>query len=201
MAWIVAIPPSPRHPRERYQVCYQDGRRHRSAGIFPTKQRALAEKRAVERGSRDELPWPAEPDPGEGAHAVWRVRGHEVVAGLEGPASQLGVRHQEEGRKSASCPPSATSRSATWTPARSGRGRRRWSPRAWRSPAASRKDASKTRDPAPVPEWRARGPAARQAPRAHRYAIDYHLARALLTTHDLNGIAARLPNHLTPRVS
>jgi hypothetical protein len=54
MAWIVVVPPSPRHPHERYQVCYQQGKRRRSAGIFPTKRRALAEKRAVERG-RDEL--------------------------------------------------------------------------------------------------------------------------------------------------
>jgi hypothetical protein len=35
MAWIVPIPPSARHPHERYQVCYQDGKRHRSAGILP----------------------------------------------------------------------------------------------------------------------------------------------------------------------
>jgi hypothetical protein len=37
MAWIVPIPPSPRHPHERYQVCYLGGKRQRSAGIFPTK--------------------------------------------------------------------------------------------------------------------------------------------------------------------
>jgi hypothetical protein len=54
MAWIAAVPPSPRHPHERYPVCYQEGKRQRSAGIFPTKRRALAEKRAIERG-RDEL--------------------------------------------------------------------------------------------------------------------------------------------------
>ena len=54
MAWIVVVPPSPRHPHERYQVCYQQGKRHRSAGIFPTRRRALAEQRAIERG-RDEL--------------------------------------------------------------------------------------------------------------------------------------------------
>jgi Phage integrase SAM-like domain len=54
MAWIVVVPPSPRHPHERYQVCYQQGKRQRSAGIFATERRALAEKRAIERG-RDEL--------------------------------------------------------------------------------------------------------------------------------------------------
>ena len=54
MAWIVVVPPSPRHPHERYQVCYQQGKRHRSAWIFPTRRRALAEQRAIERGS-DEL--------------------------------------------------------------------------------------------------------------------------------------------------
>jgi hypothetical protein len=35
MAWIAVVPPSPRHPYERYQVRYQDGKRQRSAGIFP----------------------------------------------------------------------------------------------------------------------------------------------------------------------
>jgi hypothetical protein len=48
MAWIAVVPPSPRHPHERYQVRYQDGKRQRSAGIFPTKRRALAEQRAIE---------------------------------------------------------------------------------------------------------------------------------------------------------
>jgi len=63
MAWIVPIPPSARHPYERYQVCYQDGTRHRSAGIFPTKRRALAEKRAIERGDRQQPQPVADPDP------------------------------------------------------------------------------------------------------------------------------------------
>src|SRR6266545_1865580 len=62
MAWIVAVPPSPRHPHERYQVCFQDGKRHRSAGIFLTKQRALAEQRMIERGQRQAPPMPAELD-------------------------------------------------------------------------------------------------------------------------------------------
>jgi hypothetical protein len=34
MAWIVQVPPSPRHPKPRWQVRYQDGRRERSAGIY-----------------------------------------------------------------------------------------------------------------------------------------------------------------------
>ena len=58
MAWIVSVPPSPRHPYERYQVRYQDGKRQRSAGIFRTKPRALAEQRAIERGRPQELPAP-----------------------------------------------------------------------------------------------------------------------------------------------
>jgi hypothetical protein len=65
MAWIVPIPPSPRHPYERYQVCYLDGRRQRSAGIFPTMRRALASKRAIERGDRQQLPNLPDPDPGK----------------------------------------------------------------------------------------------------------------------------------------
>jgi hypothetical protein len=67
MARIVPIPPSPRHPHERYQVCFLDGKRQRSAGIFPTKRRALAEKRAIERGDRDQPQPVADPDP-EKAH-------------------------------------------------------------------------------------------------------------------------------------
>ena len=57
MAWIAVVPPSPRHPYERYQ----DGKRQRSAGIYPTKRRAEAERRAIERG-RPELVAPAEVD-------------------------------------------------------------------------------------------------------------------------------------------
>jgi hypothetical protein len=61
MAWIAVVPPSPRHPYECYQVRYQDGKRQRSAGIYPTKRRAEAERRAIERG-RPELVAPAEVD-------------------------------------------------------------------------------------------------------------------------------------------
>jgi hypothetical protein len=43
MAWIVVVPPSARHPQVRFQVCYQEGKRHRSAGIFLTERRAVAE--------------------------------------------------------------------------------------------------------------------------------------------------------------
>jgi hypothetical protein len=59
MAWFTVVPPSPRHPYERYQVRYQDGKRQRSAGIFPTRRRAEAERRAIERG-RPELVAPAQ---------------------------------------------------------------------------------------------------------------------------------------------
>ncbi len=61
MAWIAVVPPSPRHPHERYQVRYQDGKRQRSAGIFLTKRRAQAEQRAIERG-REQAPAPADTD-------------------------------------------------------------------------------------------------------------------------------------------
>ena len=56
MAWIAIVPPSARHPRERYQVRYQDGTHQRSAGIFPTLRRAEAERRALERDGRQPLP-------------------------------------------------------------------------------------------------------------------------------------------------
>jgi hypothetical protein len=67
MAWIAVIPPSPRHPHERYQVRFQDGNHQRSAGIFPTKRLALAEQRAIERGNRQPLPEPADLDRGRRA--------------------------------------------------------------------------------------------------------------------------------------
>src|SRR6266545_865884 len=53
MAWMVEVPPSPRHPRRRWQVRYQDGNRERSAGIYPTEPAARAVKRRVERGDFD----------------------------------------------------------------------------------------------------------------------------------------------------
>jgi integrase len=51
MAWIVEVPPSPRHAKTRWQVRYQDGNRERSAGIHPTEPAAQAVKRRIERGS------------------------------------------------------------------------------------------------------------------------------------------------------
>jgi hypothetical protein len=48
MAWIAIVPPSPRHPHERYQARYQDGPHQRSAGIYATLRRAEAERRALE---------------------------------------------------------------------------------------------------------------------------------------------------------
>jgi hypothetical protein len=50
MAWIVKLPPTPRHPQTRWQVRYRDGTTQRSAGIYPTKAEAGAVKRALERG-------------------------------------------------------------------------------------------------------------------------------------------------------
>jgi integrase len=60
MAWIVKIPPSPRHRRIRWQVRYQDGSHERSAGIYPTRREAVAAKHAIERGE----PPPTAPEPG-----------------------------------------------------------------------------------------------------------------------------------------
>jgi hypothetical protein len=50
MAWIAPIPPSPRHPKPRWQVRYQDGRRQRSAGIYNTPAAAEAARKRVDRG-------------------------------------------------------------------------------------------------------------------------------------------------------
>jgi len=50
MAWIVPIPPSPRHPKPRWQVRYQDGNRERSAGIYNTPKAAETVRKRVDRG-------------------------------------------------------------------------------------------------------------------------------------------------------
>jgi hypothetical protein len=49
-AWIVQLPPAPRHPQTRWQVRYRDGTTQRSAGISPTRAEACSVKRAVEHG-------------------------------------------------------------------------------------------------------------------------------------------------------
>ncbi len=50
MAWIVQVPPSPRHPKPRWQVRYQDGRRERSAGIYNSPKAAEAVRKRTDRG-------------------------------------------------------------------------------------------------------------------------------------------------------
>jgi hypothetical protein len=55
MAWLRDLPPTPRHPRRRWQVRYRDpAGRERSAGIYGTEPAARAVKRRVERGDFDE---------------------------------------------------------------------------------------------------------------------------------------------------
>jgi integrase len=49
MAWIVKLPPTPRHPQTRWQVRYRVGTTQRSAGIYPTKAEARSVKHAVEQ--------------------------------------------------------------------------------------------------------------------------------------------------------
>jgi hypothetical protein len=50
MAWIVQLPPFPRHPKPRWQVRYRDGRREHSAGIYQTPKAAEAIRKRM--GSR-----------------------------------------------------------------------------------------------------------------------------------------------------
>jgi integrase len=100
MAWIAIVPPSPRHPHERHQVRYQDGRHERSAGIYPTLRRAEVERRAIERTGRDPLPVPTEPDPakaqtlfGEYVTTKWWPAWKD-----QHPASEYGTRKKVEKR-------------------------------------------------------------------------------------------------------
>ena len=51
MAWLRHVPPSARHPRDRWQVRYRDDTdQERSAGIYPTQAAANAVKRRLDRG-------------------------------------------------------------------------------------------------------------------------------------------------------
>src|SRR5215207_7440966 len=100
MAWIAIVPPSARHPNERYQVRYQDGPHQRLAGIFPTLRRAEAERRALERADREPLPHPTEPDPakartlcGEYVTTRWWPAWKD-----QHPASEYGTRKKVEKR-------------------------------------------------------------------------------------------------------
>jgi integrase len=100
MAWIAIVPPSARHPHERYQVRYQDGTHQRSAGIFPTMRRAEAERRAIERTGREQLPRPTEPDTakartlfGEYVTRRWWPAWKD-----QHPASEYGTRKKVEKR-------------------------------------------------------------------------------------------------------
>jgi len=100
MAWIAIVPPSARHPHERYQVRYQDGTRQRSAGIFPTLRRAEAERRAIARKGREQLSAPTEPDPAKARTLV----GEYVTTRWwpawkdQHPASEYGTRKKVEKR-------------------------------------------------------------------------------------------------------
>jgi integrase len=64
MAWIVKLPPTPRHPQTRWQVRYRDGTTQRSAGIYPTKAAARSVQRAVERGDHVAISDQLSPQPG-----------------------------------------------------------------------------------------------------------------------------------------
>jgi hypothetical protein len=50
MAWLVPIPPSPRHPKPRWQVRYQDGNHERSAGIYNSPKAAETVRKRIDRG-------------------------------------------------------------------------------------------------------------------------------------------------------
>src|SRR6266540_76767 len=55
-----ASPPSPRHPKPRWQVRYRDGTRERSAGIYTSPKAAETVRKRVERGLPALVEAPAE---------------------------------------------------------------------------------------------------------------------------------------------
>src|SRR6266508_3077038 len=130
MAWIVPIPPSPRHPKPRWQVRYQDGSRERSAGIFNSPKAAETVRKRIDRGLPPTLEVLAT-DSVDATKAqtligdyitntwwpTWRAQ-HPDSATASASASRSG-----------SSPPSGTSPSPPWTPTGSAPGRPAWSPR------------------------------------------------------------------------
>jgi hypothetical protein len=50
MAWIAQVLPSPRHPKPRWQVRYQDCNRERSAGIYHSPKAADTVRKRFSRG-------------------------------------------------------------------------------------------------------------------------------------------------------
>jgi hypothetical protein len=128
MAWIIVVPPSARHPQVRFQVCYQEGKRHRSAGIFPSRRRTLAEKRALERRQCEQAPAPADLDlerartlVGEYVTTKWWPAWKD-----QHPSSEYGTRKKVEKRI---LPTFGDIPSESSTRALSGSGRRQWSPK------------------------------------------------------------------------
>jgi hypothetical protein len=90
MAWIVPIPPSRQHPRERYQVCFQDGKRH-AQGYLP-HQAPGARREAGDRAWRPPTSARAgRPRLAEGTHATRRVRDHRSAPEANRPACRRPV--------------------------------------------------------------------------------------------------------------
>jgi integrase len=89
MAWIVNIPPSPRHRRPRWQVRYRDGTTQRSAGIYTNKTEAQAVKRALDAGLFDPATFHQQPAPADAArqplgqyvHDTWWPRWQQAHPG------------------------------------------------------------------------------------------------------------------------
>jgi hypothetical protein len=100
MAWIAPAPESPRHPKPRFQVRYQDGKRQRSAGIFHTAERLNASANASNGAFPNaRVPRARATGQRQGPNAVRQLRHQGLVANLESAASRLGVQHRQAGRE------------------------------------------------------------------------------------------------------
>lgn len=128
MAWIVQVPPSPRHPKLRWQVRYQDGTRERSAGIYPSPKAAETVRKRIERG----LPALVEaPTDGVDATKAQTLFG-DYVEKVWWPAWK--TQHPDSAYQTGKriekriLPFFGNTPSLPWTPTRSARGRPAWSP-------------------------------------------------------------------------
>ena len=70
MARIVVVPPSPRHPHERYQMCYQDGKRPALGRHLPDQAASARREAAIERGSL-RRPWREVPRVSQSESICW----------------------------------------------------------------------------------------------------------------------------------
>src|SRR6266496_6735847 len=94
-----ASPPSPRHPKPRWQVRYRDGTRERSAGIYTSPKAAETVRKRVERGLPALVEAPAEDVDTTKAQTLFGDYVERVWAHVESAAPRLGLPDRQADRE------------------------------------------------------------------------------------------------------